>query len=205
MKFEELESAWQMQSAGTVTAAQAQRVTRHVAQGIDRRALYLKLLLGCTAVGWLLEFEPLFQLLRVHPGVDGFGFAASLAKFLCHQVLYGAFIVFLLRRLRQRAQQARASGESLHVAADMSLAAVESEVRDYRRAGWFAVPMAVLMLWSAWLNRAVAAEGIAAFWPRAAFVIGFMAIATLVARRYYFTQLLPDCERLRTVAHRWKA
>jgi hypothetical protein len=204
MKFEELESAWHMQSAGTATAAEAQRVARHVAQGLDRRALYLKLLLGCTAVGWLLEFEPLFQLLRARPGVDGLSYAASLAKFLCHQALYGAFMVFLVRRLRQHAQQVRASGESLQAAASMSLTAVESEVRDYRRAGWFALPMTALMLWSAWLNQAVAREGLTAFWPRAALVIGFVTIVTLVARHYYFTQLLPGCEQLRTVAQRWK-
>jgi hypothetical protein len=198
MNLEELESAWQMQSAGTATAADAERVTRQVAQGLDRRALYLKLLLGCTAVGWLLELEPLSQLLRTRAPA-GLGFPELFAKFLCHQVLYGVLIVFLLRRLRQHAQQARASGESLHAAAVMSLTAVESEVRDYRRAGWFAVPMSGLMLWSAWLNQAVA------FWPRAAFVIGFVALVTLVARHYYSTRLLPDYERLRGVAQRWKA
>jgi hypothetical protein len=204
MKPEELESLWQQQPAGAPSVAAAEQITRQLTQHLDRRSLYLKLLLGCTAVGLLLEFEPLSRLLRTQPAYEGFRFAAELTKFFCHQALYAALFVFLVRRLRQQAQHVRASGESLRTAMAMSLAGVEDEMADYRKAAWFALPATALMLWSAWLNQAVAREGPAAFWPRAAFVLVFCGVLAAVARFYYQARLTPERQRMRELADGWK-
>jgi hypothetical protein len=205
MSLEELESLWQKQPVGTATAAEAERVARQLKHRLGRRSLYLKLLLACTLVGLVLELEPLFWLLRSHFSTDGVGFAAALVKFICHQVLYAALVVFLICRLRQHAQQVRASGESIRTAFAMSLAGVETEMHDYRRAAWFAVPAMALMIWSAYLNQAVAREGLAAFWPRSAFVIGFATMVTAIARHYYRTQLGPERKRLRELVGQWES
>lgn len=204
MNLEELESIWQRHSTGAVTAADAQRVAGRLTRHLDRRSLYLKLLLGCTAAGLLLEFEPLFRLLRTQPAYDGFRFGAELTKFFCHQALYAALFVFLLRRLRQQAERVRSSGESLRTAMAFSLTGVEAEMADYRKAVWFAGPVTALMLWSAWLNQAVAHEGLPAFWPRAAFVLGFCGALAAGARYYYTARLRPECNRLRELAEGWR-
>jgi hypothetical protein len=203
MNLNELESLWHQQPAGASNPAAAVEMTRRLTQRLDRRSLYLKLLFGCTLAGLLLEFEPLFRLLRTQPAYEGFRFGAERAKFFCHQALYGTLLVFLFRRLRQQAQQVRASGESLHTAVAMSLAGAEGEMADYRKAAWFALPATALMLWSAWLNQAVAREGFAAFWPRAAFVLSFCAALAAVARYYYTSQLAPERQRLRDLARDW--
>jgi hypothetical protein len=204
MNFEELESTWQKHATGAAPAADAARLAGQLARDLDRRSLYLKLLLGCTAVGLLLEFEPLFRLLQSRP-YAGFRFGAELAKFACHQVIYAALFVFLIRRLRQHARHVRASGESIRQALGTRLAALEAEMGDYRRAAWFAVPMTVLMFWSAWLNQAVAREGWAAFWPRAGIVFGFVLVVIGVAAWYYRHRLVPERDRLAAAQADWGA
>ncbi len=203
MNLAELESLWQRQPAGGPDRAASEQIKRQLTQHLDRRSLYLKLLLGCTVIGLLLEFEPLFRLVRAEPAYPGFRFGAELAKFFCHQALYGTLFVFLYRRLQQQAQKVRASGESLRTAVAMSLAGVEGEMADYRKAAWFAVPATALMLWSAWLNQAVAREGFAAFWPRAAFVLVFCGTLAAVARYYYVARLKPEAKRLHDLAAGW--
>ena len=203
MNFNELESLWQQQPAGIPTGTAAAQLTRQLTQRLDRRSLYLKLLLGCTAIGLLLELEPLSRLLRTQPAYAGFRFWAELAKFFCHQALYAVLFVFLFRRLRQQAQQVRASGESLRTAVAMSLAGIEGEMADYRKAAWFALPAMGLMLWSAWLNQAVAREGWVAFWPRAVFVLVFCSALAGLARYYYGARLTPERKRLRELAGEW--
>ena len=131
------------------------------------------------------------------------GAGVALIKFGCHQALYVALAVFLVRRLRQHATQVRASGESIRAALAMNREGVEAERRDYRRAAWFALPVTALMLWSAYLNQAVARDGLAAFWPRAAFVLGFVAVVAAVACRDYRMRLEPESRRLRELAEQW--
>lgn len=203
MNLEELETLWLKQPAGAASTADAARAMPQLAQRLNRRALVLKLLLGCTLVGLAFEFVPLVARWTTPPAMWGPGAAWTLAKFACHQVLYAALAVFLVRRLRQHAAQVRASAESIRMALAMNLAGVEAERADYRRAAWFAVPATALMLWSAGLNQAVAREGVSAFWPRAAFVIGFVAVIAAVAWRDYRARLEPEHRRLRALAEQW--
>jgi len=198
MKLTELETLWQQQPA-----APTGDLTREIPRRLDRRSLYLKLMLFSTGVGLLRELEPLSRLLSSRPS-DGFRFGAELVKFCCHQALYGALFVFLFRRLRQHGQQVRASAESVGAGLAMSLKVVEGEMGDYRLAAWFALPGTALMLWSAWLNQAVARAGVVAFWPRAAFVLAFVAVVAVVARWHYRARLVPERDRLRAFARDWR-
>ncbi|WP_438481806.1 hypothetical protein [Oleiharenicola lentus] len=206
MNLEELEALWRTQPVRPASdpAVVARKISQQTAR-LNRRAFILKLLLGGTIVGLVLELEPLAQLLRAHPAVDSLRFAALLAKFICHQILYAALAVFLVRRLRQHAARVRASSDSLRAGLMANLAGVEVELGDYRRAAWFAIPATALMLWSAYLNQAVAREGLSAFWPRAAFVIGFMAIVAVIARRDYRARLQPEHQHLRQLSAEWDA
>lgn len=205
MNLEELDSLWQNQAAATATDEEAARAIPQLAQRLSRRALVLKLLLGCTVVGLALEFVPLVGLSPASAATPGLGMSAALTKFACHQALYAALAVFLVRRLRQHAAQVRGSGESIRAALAMNRDGAEAEMRDYRRAAWFAVPATALMLWSAWLNQAVAREGLTAFWPRAAFVLGFVTVLAAVAWRDYRARLEPESRRLRALAEQWGA
>lgn len=203
MNLEELETLWQNQFPGAASGADPARAIPQLTQRLSRRALVLRLLLGCTLAGLALEFLPLVALSSAAAAVPPVGAGVALIKFACHQALYAALAVFLVRRLRQHATQVRASGESIRAALAMNREGVEAERRDYRRAAWFALPATALMLWSAYLNQAVARDGLAAFWPRAAFVVGFVAVVAAVAWRDYRTRLEPESRRLRELAEQW--
>jgi len=203
MNLEELETLWQNQTAGAASAADPARAIPQLTQRLSRRALVLRLLLGCTVVGLALEVVPLLALNSTASAVPSVSVSVALIKFACHQALYAALAVFLVRRLRQHATRVRASSESIRAALAMNRAGVEAERRDYRRAAWFALSATALMLWSAYLNQAVARDGLAAFWPRAAFVLGFVAVVAVVAWRDYRTRLEPECRRLRELAEQW--
>lgn len=203
MNLEELETLWLKQPAGAARPAEAVRAIPPLTRHLSRRALVLQLVLGCTLAGLALEFVPLAALWSESAAATGARFAVVWVKFACHQALYAALAVFLVRRLRQHAAQVRGSGESIRAALAMNLAGIEAEQADYRRAAWFALPATALMLWSAWLNQAVARDGVAAFWPRAAFVLVFVATIAAVAWRDYRARLEPEHRRLRALAEQW--
>lgn len=201
MNLEELETLWLKQPASAARPAEAAHAIPPLTRHLSRRALVLQLVLGGTLAGLALEFVPL----AARWSASAPSHAVVLAKFACHQALYAALAVFLVRRLRQHAAQVRGSGESIRAALAMNLAGVEAERADYRRAAWFALPATALMLWSAWLNQAVAREGVSAFWPRAAFVLVFVATIAAVAWRDYRARLEPEHRRLRALAEQWGA
>ena len=124
-------------------------------------------------------------------------------KMALHEALYLPALVFLIRRLREHNRQVRAAGESVGTTLALSLDSLEARMRDYRWAAWFAIPMTALTLFSAYASQAVVREGLAAFWPRAAFVIGFAMVVGAIGTWHYRAHLGPERKRLRELAAAW--
>jgi hypothetical protein len=200
MKFDDLETTWKRQPAAAPDAAAATAAAYVLNREVARGSFYLKVLICCFSLGLVLELEPLFRVLAGKPGAG-----ITLLKMIAHEALYVPALIFLIRRLREHRVRVRACGESLRTAMGQLLASVEARMWDYRWMGWFAVPATALALWSAYANQAVAREGIVAFWPRAAFVLIFVAVGGAIGAWEYHQRLVPERNRLRELADGWNA
>lgn len=199
MKFDELENTWSRQSTPASDAAVAAAAARVLNQKVTSDSFYLKVIIGCFSLGLVAELEPLFRVIAGKPGAG-----LILLKMIAHEAIYVPALLFAIRRLQEHRVRVRACSESLRTAMGLLLASTEARMRDYRWLAWFAIPATGLALWSAYANQAVAREGIAAFWPRAAFVLAFVAIGGAIGAWEYHRRLVPERTRLRELAEGWK-
>jgi hypothetical protein len=196
MNFEELESLWGGQQPAPSPAADLTTLKARLAPELRRRSRFFGYELFCLGFG-LVATPPLAVMNYLHttphqPVMYWLRVALFMAAIL-------AGLVVALRRLRGHRALAAAGADSLTAFAAQSLAAVESEMRDYRLGLRF-LPVALgLTLLSIFVNQPPAVVGWTPLLLRAAGVLAFVLIIGAVFWRHYAHNLVPERARRQRV------
>lgn len=192
MNFEALESLWDAQRPAPTRPADLAALKQRLAPELRRRRRFLGYEIFCLGFG--LVFTPLLAVvncLHAPPILP--------VIYWLRVVLFAAVVLALLigavRRLRRHRALVAAGTETLAAFAAQSLAAVESEMHDYRL-GLRVLPVVLgLLLLSIFVNQPPAVVGWTPLLLRAAAVLAFLLVAGAVCWRHYDKNLKPEHAR----------
>jgi MFS family permease len=196
MSFEELESLWGAQPPAASRPADLAALKRRLAPELRRRGRFFGYELFCLGLGLVLT--PLLAVVNyLHvPPAQPVLYWLRVALFVAVVL---AFLVAAVRRLRRHRALAAAGTETLTAFAAQSLAAVESEMHDYRLALRGLPVWLGLALLSIYVNQPPAAVGWTPLLLRAASVLAVVLVVGAVCWRHYHQNLTPEHARRQQV------
>lgn len=196
MNFEALESLWGTQQPAVARPADLAALKQRLAPELRRRSRFLGYELFCLVFG--LVATPLLAVVNYLHAPPAYPtiYWLRLALFVTAVL---AYLVVAVRRLRRHRALVAAGTETLASFAAQSLAAIESEMRDYRL-GLRGLPLWVaLLLLSIFVNQPPAVVGWTPLLLRAGFALAFLAAVGAVCWRHYYKELLPEHARRKQV------
>lgn len=192
MNFDEIQSLWAGQApVDSRTRALAEN-QRPLVNAFKRRQRFL----AYEAFGLVfgLIFTPLLSvvnfLYRPSAGTPLYWTSAIL-----HLVVLVGFSVLAFRRMKRQSILARVRVENLRQQAEVSLASLEAERRDYRWLPWALLLWAGLAVLSVAGNTSFHGGSFAAVSLRVGMIAGFFSMVWVVLWRHYHVHVLPDYAR----------
>ncbi|MFT3784434.1 MAG: hypothetical protein QM790_20680 [Nibricoccus sp.] len=191
MNFDELQSVWAAQPADTQNRALAQS-QRPLVNAFKRRQRFLAYeIFGLT---FALIATPLLSIVNFlyRPSV---GTPLYWINAVLHVIVLVVFGVLAIRRIVRHRRLARVRVESLRQQAEVSLASLEEERREFRWAPWVLALWAGLALLSVAANTPFHGGSFGAIATRVGMIAGFFTLIGSVLWRHYRVNLLPDHAR----------
>lgn len=194
MNLENLEDLWSAQRPASALQPPPGELNRLLAPELRRRSRIYGYEFFC--IGLALVLTPLLAVVNYryqrpeYPVL--YWFNAALFVTVALVALAG-----LIQGLRRHRQLAQTRGESMAAFAAKALAAVEVEMRDYRRAFvWFVVWFGLAVL-AIYVNHPVTTHGWVPLGQRVGGVLIFYAVIGAGYLRHYYKNLVPERARRR--------
>ncbi|HTZ20553.1 MAG TPA: hypothetical protein VMC06_06700 [Opitutaceae bacterium] len=196
MNFEELENLWAGQQPANARPIDLDECRRALLPELKRRSRFLGY--AAFSAGFALLVYPLLSVvnfLHARPhNVPLYGVNLTL-----HVVVMLALLIYVVRLIRRHRALVRQNAGSIRSIAELSLANIEAEIRDYRAAWWLLPLFLALPLLSVQANLPVAEFGWGPLLRRAGLVVGFLAVVGLVFWRHYRANLKPARARQKEI------
>jgi hypothetical protein len=192
MNFNEIETLWDTQQPAAPRPTDLAALKQRLAPELRRRSRLFGYELFCLSLGLVLT--PLLAFVNYLHAAPHVPVLYWLRVALFVTVML-AWLVLAVRRLRRHRALAAAGADTLATFAAQSLAAVESEMHDFRL-GLRMLPIALgLTLLSIFVNQPPAVVGWTPLLLRAASVLGLLLITGAVLWRHYRKNLVPEQAR----------
>lgn len=192
MNFDDLQSLWAGQEPVDSRIRALAENQRPLVNAFKRRQRFLAYGAFCIIFG--LIFTPLLSVVNFlyRPAV---GTPLYWTSAVLHLVFLVVCAVLAFRRMKRQSQLARVRISSLRQQAEVSLASLEEERRDYRwMPGVLGLAVALALL-SVAVNAPFHGGSFSAVALRVCMIVGFFAMVWVVLRRHYHINVLPDYAR----------
>lgn len=192
MNFEEIQSLWTGQPVPNLDTPKLVERQRELVSELKRRSRMLGYEHFCIAFG--LISVPLLSILNFVNN-SRVGTPLYWISFVLHLVALLAMGAIAVRRQKRHNELRRAHCGTLRLQAEVALANLNAECREYRVAPWVFMLWAVLSTLSIYNNTPFHGGTWEALLPRLGFVVALPGVVGAVLWRHYRVNLLPARER----------
>ena len=188
MNFDEIQSLWAAQQPANFCEPAVAKHQGALVRALKRRQRFLGYGVFISVAGLILTPLLSFANYMYAPEV---GTPLYWTKVTLSLLVLAASAVFVVRQIQRHRALSQVRSDTLRQQAEVSLASLDAELRDYRRLPWAFGLWISLAVLSIYVNAPFHGGGVAAVSLRIGIVVGFCAVAGAVFWRHYRENLRP--------------